>query len=222
MYGERNGNYRRYPNKASENGINQKKYPTMNSKTYIIDKVRKNRPSEGILPELPEFVSDNSDLVSMFKEQLQFVGGTMLELKKRQSIEACIAKVYPSEKSRWSNVKGVSSLNISMDVITDSHELKDVDLVVLKGAFGVAENAAIWIPSNTLQYRVLPFITQHLVIVLDKSDIVLNMHQAYQKLDIQSANGFGVFISGPSKTADIEQSLVIGAHGSRSLLVVFM
>ena len=171
---------------------------------------------------MPEFVSDNSDLVSMFKEQLQFVGGTMLELKKRQSIEACIAKVYPSEKSRWSNVKGVSSLNISMDVITDSHELKDVDLVVLKGAFGVAENAAIWIPSNTLQYRVLPFITQHLVIVLDKSDIVLNMHQAYQKLDIQSANGFGVFISGPSKTADIEQSLVIGAHGSRSLLVVFM
>jgi len=117
---------------------------------------------------------------------------------------------------------GFDGMNINMDEITDSHELKDVDLVVLKGAFGVAENAAIWIPSNTLQYRVLPFITQHLVIVLDKSDIVLNMHQAYQKLDIQSTNGFGVFISGPSKTADIEQSLVIGAHGSRSLFVVLV
>ena len=194
----------------------------MSSKSYILDKVRKNRPSSEELPELPEFNSENAELVAMFKEQLQFVGGTLMELKKRQSIEACIAKVYPAEKKRWSNVEGVSSMNINMDEITDSHELKDVDLVVLKGAFGVAENAAIWIPSNTLQYRVLPFITQHLVIVLDKSDIVLNMHQAYQKLDIQSTNGFGVFISGPSKTADIEQSLVIGAHGSRSLFVVLV
>lgn len=194
----------------------------MNSKSYILDKIRKNRPSTEELPELPEFNFENTDLVAVFKEQLQFVGGTMLELKKRQSLESCIEKIYPSEKNRWSNVEGVSSLNISMDEFTDSHDLKDVDLVVLKGAFGVAGNAAIWIPSNTLQFRVLPFITQHLVIVLDKSDLVLNMHQAYQRLDIQSANGFGVFISGPSKTADIEQSLVIGAHGSRSLLVVLM
>lgn len=194
----------------------------MNSKTFILDKVKKNRPSEQKLPVLPDFSVDNSDLVSMFGEQLQFVGGTMTELKKRQSLETCIKKIYPSEKKRWSNVDGISSLNIDTNEITDPHDLKDVDLVVLKGAFGVAENAAIWVPSNTLQYRVLPFITQHLVIVLDKSDLVLNMHQAYQKLDIHAANGFGVFISGPSKTADIEQSLVIGAHGSRSLLVVVM
>lgn len=194
----------------------------MNSKTFILDKVRKNRPSVEELPELPEFNSEQADLVAMFKEHLQFVGGKMIELNKRQSPEACIAKVYPDEKNRWSNVEGVSSLNINMDEITDPHDLKDVDLVVIKGAFGVAENAAVWIPSNTLQFRVLPFITQHLVIVLDKSDLVLNMHQAYKRLDIQSANGFGVFISGPSKTADIEQSLVIGAHGSRSLFVVLV
>lgn len=173
-----------------------------------------------LLPEIPMFGEDDIDLISLFKENLQFVGGKVLEINEHQNIEACIAEVYPFAKNRWSNVEGVNSLNINAEEIVDAHDLKDIDLVVLKGEIGVAENAAIWIPSNTLPYRVLPFITQHLLIVLDKSDLVLNMHHAYRRIDIQSANGFGVFISGPSKTADIEQSLVIGAHGSRSLLVV--
>jgi L-lactate dehydrogenase complex protein LldG len=67
--------------------------------------------------------------------------------------------------------------------------------------------------------RALPFITEHLVIVLDAANLVANMHQAYERIGLQES-GFGLFIAGPSKTADIEQSLVIGAHGAKSLRVV--
>ena len=69
--------------------------------------------------------------------------------------------------------------------------------------------------------RALPFICQHLVIVLPIKKLVPTMHQAYQSIDV-SANGFGTFIAGPSKTADIEQALVIGAHGARSLVVYLL
>ena len=68
------------------------------------------------------------------------------------------------------------------------------------------------------QVRVLPFIVEHLVAVVQAKDIVSNMQQAYQRID--SAPGFNVFIAGPSKTADIEQSLVLGAHGPKSMTVV--
>ena len=62
-----------------------------------------------------------------------------------------------------------------------------------------------------------PFICQHLVINVKKT--VPHMHAAYEELG-KVNSGFGLFLSGPSKTADIEQSLVIGAHGARSLTVV--
>lgn len=103
----------------------------------------------------------------------------------------------------------------------DPHLLEDTDIAVVKGAWGVAENGAIWVPDNNMRVRVLPFICQHLVMVLDAVHIVADMHAVYEKIG-GPEGGFGTFIAGPSKTADIEQSLVLGAHGARSLLVLIL
>ena len=96
----------------------------------------------------------------------------------------------------------------------------DVDYAVVRGEFAVAENGAVWCTQSALgPHRVLPFIAQHLAIVVSPGVLLHNLHEAYDRLAFDQP-GFGLFISGPSKTADIEQSLVIGAHGARSLLVV--
>jgi len=99
----------------------------------------------------------------------------------------------------------------------DGLSLADVEVLEIDGEFGVAENGAIWLTEEAFPHRVAPFICQHLVI--NVSEIVPNMHVAYARLG-GVKSGFGLFLAGPSKTADIEQSLVIGAHGARSLTVV--
>ncbi|MDR2534148.1 MAG: LUD domain-containing protein [Tannerellaceae bacterium] len=91
--------------------------------------------------------------------------------------------------------------------------------VLFPGQFGVAENGAIWLDDGDLPHRILPFITPHLILKLKTSDIIADMQQAYDRLAVETF-GFGVFISGPSKTADIEQSLVYGAHGAREMTVI--
>jgi L-lactate dehydrogenase complex protein LldG len=91
----------------------------------------------------------------------------------------------------------------------------------LQGNFGVAENGAVWLEDKDLPHRIVPFITQHLILALDTDKIVATMQDAYQRIDLKST-GYGVFISGPSKTADIEQSLVYGAHGAKELTVVLI
>jgi L-lactate dehydrogenase complex protein LldG len=103
------------------------------------------------------------------------------------------------------------------DKTLDGLSLAEVEFLEIDGEFGVAENGAIWLLEEALPHRVAPFICQHLVINVKK--IVPHMHAAYKELG-KVNSGFGLFLSGPSKTADIEQSLVIGAHGARSLTVV--
>jgi len=103
----------------------------------------------------------------------------------------------------------------------DPHALDNVDLAVITAHFAVAENAALWVTEDIVQQRALPFITQQLAVIVKKEDILNNMHQAYQRIGAEDY-GFGTFIAGPSKTADIEQSLVLGAHGPKTMCVFIL
>ena len=108
--------------------------------------------------------------------------------------------------------------NIDVDAIDDPHSLASLDWMIARGEFVVAENGAIWVDGGSMPHRVMLFITQYLAIVVSRSQIVHHMHEAYERIGGPEP-GFGIFVSGPSKTADIEQSLVLGAHGCRKLQV---
>jgi L-lactate dehydrogenase complex protein LldG len=160
--------------------------------------------------------------VEKFAEMLQFVGGTCTRVQNVGEIATSLAQ-YPqwqSAKRIFSRVEGLAG-NVDLDAIDDPHQLADLDFVIYPGQFAVAENGAVWLTDEGLKHRVVFFITQYLVLVLSERDIVHNMHQAYARAPAPQP-GFGVYLSGPSKTADIEQSLVIGAHGCRQTQVFLL
>ncbi|MDX2195014.1 MAG: LUD domain-containing protein [Cytophagales bacterium] len=191
----------------------------MTARQEILQKIKINKPPLSTLPNIPYFERPEVDKVAHFKEILQFVGGKAIEADSIQYIENEIKNIYPDAHIVCSNIPELSITTIDTSTVADPHNLQHIDLAVLKGEFGVAENAAVWVTAASLTHRAIPFITQHMALVVRKDSLVWNMHQAYDIVNMAQAGGYGVFISGPSKTADIEQSLVIGAHGSRSLVV---
>jgi L-lactate dehydrogenase complex protein LldG len=130
--------------------------------------------------------------------------------------------VLPAVRAGRGIVSSVPELDVSLLTIgpdASRQQLDEIELAIIPGRLGVAENGAIWVDDADLPHRALPFVAQHLAIVLAKRDIVADMHAAYARLP-RPLPGYGVFISGPSKTADIEQALVIGAQGPKSLVVL--
>jgi L-lactate dehydrogenase complex protein LldG len=159
-------------------------------------------------------------------EVLDFVGGKTVVARGRADLDKQLAALpqMMSAQKVASLVSEVHSKNVDLASIDDPHALADIDVAILAGEFAVAENAAVWVNDRHLPLRVIYFLCQHLVLVVPGRQIVDHMHAAFARLGPNEFASpiFGTFISGPSKTADIEQSLVIGAHGARSLTVCFL
>ncbi|MDD4514496.1 LUD domain-containing protein [Massilibacteroides sp.] len=192
----------------------------MSNKAAIINRVKQQIRTQYDMPVLPIKGIEYADKIAQFKETLRAVGGEAVELKQGEDLDTVISLHYPEAKTIASNLEDTTLATISPDNVNSAHDLKNIDLAIVRGEIGVAENACVWVP-QLMKERVICFISEYLVILLDKNSVVNNMHEAYEQINFHDSC-FGVFISGPSKTADIEQALVVGAHGPKGVLVILL
>ncbi|HEY9046036.1 MAG TPA: LUD domain-containing protein [Ohtaekwangia sp.] len=189
----------------------------MESRDKILNALKKKfSDTPAALPVLKTYSQSSIDLVEKFEFVLRGIGGRTVRANTIHEINEYIRQEFADAKRIVSLTDGVNGTPITPDI--DPHTFADVDLIILQPHFAVAENAAAWITAERMGDRALPFIAQHIALVVYTDSIVHTMHDAYNK--ISNANyPFGTFIAGPSKTADIEQSLVLGAHGPKSMTV---
>ncbi|WKL49446.1 LUD domain-containing protein [Flavobacterium pectinovorum] len=194
----------------------------MSSKEQILQKIKNSQPNiVADLPNLNVLGSDQFEVLDTYKTVLKNIGGDFVEVANYDEILAYLKQNYALERRIITTVPELSEVAVLDWKNEDPHLLQNVELTIIKAHFGVAENSALWVTDDILGQRVAPFIAQYLAIIVNKSDIIPTMHQAYERIGNQEY-GFGTFIAGPSKTADIEQSLVLGAHGARGLIVFLL
>ncbi|HVI48408.1 MAG TPA: LUD domain-containing protein [Chitinophaga sp.] len=189
----------------------------MSSREKILAAVKKNQPEETGLPSLDGLSGAMPATLEAFRKVLEGLGGVLCEVGNKSEVLPLLRERYPDLK----RVIVAEDADQQDWVHEDPHALEDVDMAVVNGQWGIAENGSVWVTEQEIKIRVLPFICQHLAIILSRGNILATMHEAYERIGAPQS-GFGVFIAGPSKTADIEQSLVLGAHGARSLTVLIL
>lgn len=190
------------------------------SREKILAAVAKNKPALAPLPRIQNFGNPYVDLVEQFKSVLTAIGGEVVPVKDWDEIQIYIERHFAGKRI-VTNLTTLSATALNSWLNSDPHSLEDVGLAVLQGQFGVAENGSVWITETEMGQRAVPFIAETLALVVKKSEIVPKMHDAYARIGSENY-GFGAFIAGPSKTADIEQSLVLGAHGPKSMVAFLM
>lgn len=193
----------------------------MDSRANILQAIARNQPPSTPLPDIADIAVVDYNSVEKFKGTLEGIGGQVIEIESVQEITSYVQTYFSEGQRIISTLPELSSVAETNWLHDDPHSLENVELCILEAQFGVAENGALWLTEVQMGQRVAPFITQNLAVVVRKSDLVPTMHHAYDRI-AQAEYPFGLFLAGPSKTADIEQSLVLGAHGSRSMTVFLM
>jgi len=193
----------------------------VSSRDAILAAVRANQPAPGpAIPAIPLFERTSRSLLEEFQEALVSMGGKFAHALDTGGLDALVRSLFPDAAvicSATPEVRGTRALDSS----ADPAELADVDVGVVRCAFGVAETGSVWLSEEELQVNALAYLAQHLVVLLDPTRIISNLHQAYRDARFKTAR-YAVLVTGPSATADIEGVLIHGAQGVRSLTVALV
>ncbi len=205
-------------------GVVYKEQSKIMGRDLILSAIKRNRPLPKPLPVMDyhSFAKDtdrNEDnLVNLFRQQLMLGGGEVITLNGITELQHFVEEKRKSDEFIINTVLQAGSLDM---IPVDINSLDKLHQVFIEGSVAVAENAAIWVNEPAMVNRILPFISEQLFLIAYPGQLVRNMHEAYERIKIDE-DGFGAFIAGPSKTADIEQSLVIGAHGPKKMIVLLV
>jgi L-lactate dehydrogenase complex protein LldG len=192
----------------------------MSSRDDILASVRKNLPRvDRPLPDVPLFDDGRpASLLSSFKDSLQQMGGVFLDPPASGDMLAPVRVKIADAKIVCSTVPEIAG-NRDMAGVSEPQDLADVDFAIVRAAFGVAETGSVLLSDADLHVNAVAYLAQHLIVLLDPADIVVNLHHAYGRPELRDSH-YASFHTGPSATADIEGVLIHGAQGVRSLSVL--
>ncbi|MBS1599059.1 MAG: LUD domain-containing protein [Bacteroidetes bacterium] len=193
----------------------------MTTREKILQATLNNQPAASALPDISVFKGEDKDLVQKYMTVFKTIGGNCFLVDDVAGIQSLITQNYDATRRIVTTVAELSDKFELISNEADPHSYENIEVAIIKAHFSVAENGAVWLTEEVMGQRIIPYICQHLAVIVQADTIVPTLHEAYEKIGA-GEYGFGAFIGGPSKTADIEQALVLGAHGPLTMTVFIM
>ena len=188
------------------------------SRESILNAVLSNQPPSSPLPDISMFRGEHENKVQQYIDVFKSIGGNAILVDDLAAMKAYITSQFDLSKRILTTLPELSDVAELVSAGVDPHSFENIELAIIRARFAVAENGAVWLTEQLMGHRIIPYICQHLAVMVDAETIVPTLHEAYELIG-EGDYGFAGFIGGPSKTADIEQALVLGAHGPLTMTV---
>ena len=205
------------------------------SREYILSKIRQTldeKKQHGNL--IPEFAPVDDDvfhasqlpLHQQFAEEFNKVSGVFYLNHNETETRANLLNLF--QKNNWKTIfcpdkKHRQLLNDCESGFTNKHkDFHNVDVGIIEPEYLIAQTGSIIVSSKQMAGRRLTVFPPTLIVIAEMSHLVKNIDQALSAIkvkynDLMPSNIS--IITGPSRTADIEKTLILGAHGSQELIV---
>ena len=137
------------------------------------------------LPDTSMFKGDGSDTLEKYMAIFKTIGGTVYLVDTIAAVKELMNKNFDVSKRIVTTLPELSDVAEVISAAVDPHSYEDVELAVIKAAFGVAENGALWITEDLMGQRIIPYICQHLAVIERDHAIGHPVHQRHVVLDHQ-------------------------------------
>lgn len=192
----------------------------MATRDAFLAKVKAAQPAARPRPDVPLFRAPAGDPRVRFIAALEAMGGISAQVASADDVPALIRQRFGAHASICSAAPEVPGTRV-LNPDTPPASLQDIDVGVVRARFGVAETGSVWFSEQEYVVNALGYLTQHLVVLLDPTQLVDGLQEVYRRPDFRTAR-YAALVTGPSATADIEGVLIRGAQGVRSLTVVWL
>jgi L-lactate dehydrogenase complex protein LldG len=200
-----------------EASINLIAVPTMDTREYVLNNVRRNQPAPRQLPEVPVFHREAEPLISAFERSVKYMAGEFVE-HPPSDFAAYLRQKFPRAKNICSAVPEYSG-NKKPEHYNNWSDASDIDITIVRSPLGIAETGSVLLTETELRVNTIGFLAHDIVVLLDPKDVVENLHDAYQHPAFRESK-YAVLMTGPSGSADIGGKTVHPAQGVMTLTVI--
>ncbi|MBN2667646.1 MAG: LUD domain-containing protein [Bacteroidales bacterium] len=199
------------------------------SKSKILDRIKKAKSNtklwEGVDKPSTENFFQSSDLsmIGLFKSKLDELTANLLVVNSSTELHQALRSIFDSQSVSCFDVNLQSILNEADLNYVDSFDKKYTGFAFISCEYAVARLGSIITSSALASGRQLNVIPEHQVILVEKKQLIYNIEDAFEDLPNRYENlpSFISIATGPSRTADIEKTLILGAHGPKRMTVIY-
>lgn len=160
-----------------------------------------------------------------FKESLESVGGHCFVVKDESEAAKELQKIIEEKEARRVAVSDsvlIKRMMFGTDVLekASKSELFDCGLGVTSAQWAIAETGTLVLESDKEFHRLTSLVPPVHVAILEAENIRQTLGEVLQELNEKELSRTITFITGPSRTSDIELTLAIGVHGPAELFVI--